>query len=106
MYSQTRVDFSELVERVVLLGGSSLSPWAVQREPLTVKRRVAELVGCPGDAEAEDIAPCLRTRGLDELLDVRLDVPRFTAGFAPFVDGAILPFGPSNNQVSCAPRSR
>ncbi|XP_058802673.1 neuroligin-1-like [Phymastichus coffea] len=87
----------ELIERVVLLGGSSLSPWAVQREPLTVKRRVAEQLNCPGDVEADDIAACLRLRHVDELLEVRLDVPRFTSGFAPFFDGTILPAS-ANNQ--------
>ncbi|CAK9806527.1 nlg-1 [Anthophora quadrimaculata] len=81
----------ELVERVVLLGGSALSPWAIQRDPLMVKRRVADQTGCPGDVEADDIAPCLRLRSLEELLAVQLDPPRFTSGFAPFVDGAVMP---------------
>ncbi|XP_014235905.1 neuroligin-1-like [Trichogramma pretiosum] len=82
----------ELVDRVVLLGGSALSPWAVQREPLQVKRRVAEQLDCgAADPEAEDIAACLRAKSTEELLGVKLDVPRFTSGFAPFVDGAILP---------------
>ncbi|XP_011500600.1 PREDICTED: neuroligin-1 [Ceratosolen solmsi marchali] len=88
----------ELVERVVLLGGSSLSPWAIQREPLAVKRRVAEILGCPGDVEVEDVAPCLRQHNVEDLLEVKLDVPRFTSGFAPFVDGAILPEGLVNSQ--------
>lgn len=91
---------TELVERVVLLGGSALSPWAVQREPLQVKRRVAELIGCPGDMEADDIAPCLRLKSVEELLDIKLDVPRFTSGYAPFIDGAILPQGSTSSQVS------
>lgn len=81
------------MERVVLLGGSALSPWALQREPMAVKRRVAELLNCPGDVETDDISPCLRLRSVDELLDVKLDVPRFTSGYAPFVDGAMLPVG-------------
>lgn len=83
--------FVELIQRVVLLGGSALSPWAVQREPLVIKRRVAEKIGCPGDAETDDIAPCLRLHNLDELLDIQLEPPRFTCGFAPFIDGAVLP---------------
>lgn len=87
----------ELIGRVILLGGSALSPWAVQRDPLAVKRRVAEQIGCPGDVEADDIAPCLRLRNVEELLAVQLDPPRFTSGFAPFVDGAVLP--PTVNQV-------
>ncbi|XP_034173229.1 neuroligin-1 [Osmia lignaria lignaria] len=81
----------ELVERVVLLGGSALSPWAIQRDPLMVKRLVADQTGCPGDVEADDIAPCLRLRNLEELLTVQLQPPRFTSGFAPFVDGAVMP---------------
>ncbi|XP_020710204.2 neuroligin-1 [Athalia rosae] len=82
---------SDLVQRVVLLGGSALSSWAIQRDPLSVKRRVAEQIGCSGDVETDDIAPCLRLRSLEQLLNVRLDPPRFTSGFAPFVDGAVLP---------------
>ena len=88
---------TELIQRVILLGGSALSPWAVQKEPLVVKRRVAEKIGCSGDAEADDIAPCLRLHNLEELLDIQLDPPRFTSGFAPFVDGAVLP--PTPTQV-------
>ncbi|XP_076751901.1 neuroligin-1 [Xylocopa sonorina] len=86
----------DLIERVVLLGGSALSPWAIQREPLIIKRRVANQTGCPGDVEADDIAPCLRLKSLEELLRVKLDPPRFTSGFAPFVDGAVMP--PPTNQ--------
>ncbi|KAK0163026.1 hypothetical protein PV327_006740 [Microctonus hyperodae] len=85
----------ELVERVVLLGGSALSPWAIQRDPLAIKRRVAEQTGCMGDVETDDIAVCLRLRSIDELLNVHLESPRFTSGFAPFVDGAVLPSAPS-----------
>lgn len=88
---------AELVERVVLLGGSALSPWAIQRDPLMVKRRVADQTGCPGDVETDDIAPCLRLRNLEDLLAVQLDPPRFTSGFAPFMDGAVMP--PPSNQV-------
>ncbi|KYM81026.1 Neuroligin-1 [Atta colombica] len=86
----------ELIGRVILLGGSALSPWAVQRDPLMVKRRVAEEIECPGDVEADDIAPCLRLKSVKELLAVPLDPPRFTSGFAPFVDGTVLP--PTVNQ--------
>ncbi|XP_063993717.1 neuroligin-1-like [Diachasmimorpha longicaudata] len=81
----------ELVERVVLLGGSALSPWAIQRDPLGIKKRVAEQSRCDGNVEADDIASCLRTRSVKELLAVKLDTPRFTSGFAPFADGAVLP---------------
>ncbi|XP_039278644.1 neuroligin-1-like, partial [Nilaparvata lugens] len=81
----------ELLHRVILLSGSGLSPWALQREPLAVKRRVAEQTGCHGDLVDDDLAPCLRGKSLAELLRVRLEPPRFLPGFAPFVDGAVLP---------------
>ncbi|XP_039278642.1 neuroligin-1, partial [Nilaparvata lugens] len=58
---------------------------------LAVKRRVAEQTGCHGDLVDDDLAPCLRGKSLAELLRVRLEPPRFLPGFAPFVDGAVLP---------------
>lgn len=87
-------DVTELLHRVVLLSGSGMSPWALQREPLAVKRRVAEQTGCHGDLVEDDLAPCLRTKSLAELLRVSVDPPRFLPGFAPFVDGAVLVGGP------------
>lgn len=80
---------------MVLFSGSGMSPWALQREPLAVKRKVAEQTGCHGDLVEDDLAPCLRTKSLQELLAVRVDPPRFLPGFAPFVDGAVLVNGPS-----------
>lgn len=72
------------------MSGSGLSPWAIQRDPLAVKRKVAEQTGCHGDLVEDDIAPCLRSKSLQELLDVRLEPLRFLPGFAPFVDGAVI----------------
>ncbi|CAK1549816.1 unnamed protein product [Leptosia nina] len=80
----------ELLKRVILLSGSGLSSWALQREPLTIKRKVAEQTGCHGDLLEDDLAPCLRNKPLDELLAVRLEPPRFLPGFAPFVDGTVI----------------
>nr|XP_022918704.1 neuroligin-1-like isoform X2 [Onthophagus taurus] len=80
----------ELLHRVVLLSGSGLSPWALQRDPLYVKRKVAEHTGCHGDLLEDDLSPCLRLKQLNQLLSVQLDPPRFLPGFAPFIDGTIL----------------
>lgn len=82
---------NELVEKVILLGGSALSSWAIQRDPLGIKRKVADICSCHGDIENDDITTCLRSKNIDELLSVKLELPRFTSGFAPFVDGAVLP---------------
>ncbi|XP_046737467.1 neuroligin-2-like isoform X3 [Diprion similis] len=97
---------SELVQRVVLLGGSALSSWAIQRDPLSVKRRVADQSQCSGDVETDDIAPCLRLRSLEQLLDVKLEPPRFTSGFAPFVDGAVLPIAAHQKGLNETRRDR
>ncbi|XP_037960126.1 uncharacterized protein LOC119689376 [Teleopsis dalmanni] len=81
---------SDLVQRTVMVSGSALSPWAIQKNPLFVKRRVAEQTGCHGDMLYDDLAPCLRTKSVNELLAVKIDHPRFLAGFAPFVDGTVI----------------
>ncbi|XP_058062273.1 neuroligin-3 [Anopheles bellator] len=80
----------DLIHRVVLLSGSALSPWAIQRDPLSVKRKVAEQTSCTGDVVNEDLAPCLRTKSLAELMNISLSSPRFLPGFAPFVDGTVI----------------
>lgn len=68
----------DLIQRAVLLSGSALSPWAIQRDPLFVKRKVAEHTGCHGDLVEDDLAPCLRTKPLSNLLSVQLETPRYT----------------------------
>ncbi|XP_053958025.1 uncharacterized protein LOC128863106 [Anastrepha ludens] len=81
---------SDLVQRAALVSGSALSPWAIQKNPLFVKRRVAEQTGCHGDMLYDDLAPCLRTKSIAELLAVKIDHPRFLSGFAPFIDGTVI----------------
>lgn len=68
---------TDLIQRAVLVSGSALSPWAIQKNPLFVKRRVAEQTGCHGDMLYDDLAPCLRTKSIAELLAVKIDHPRF-----------------------------
>lgn len=71
---------TELLHRVILLSGSGLSPWALQRDPLWVKRKVAEDTGCHGDLHEDDLAPCLRLKPLNFLLNIKVDTPRFLPG--------------------------
>lgn len=68
---------SDLIRRGILLSGSALSPWAIQKDPLYMKRKVAEHTGCHGDLVEDDLAPCLRTKPVSELLSVPLETPRF-----------------------------
>lgn len=68
---------SDLINRAILISGSALSPWAIQKDPLYVKRKVAERTGCHGDLLDDDMAPCLRTKPLADLLSVTIDSPRY-----------------------------
>lgn len=67
---------SDLISRAILLSGSALSPWAIQRDPLYIKRKVAEHTGCHGDLVEDDLAPCLRGKSIAELLSVSIETPR------------------------------
>lgn len=82
--------FAELLHRVILLSGSGLSPWALQRDPLWVKRSVAKHTGCHGDLHEDDLAPCLRQKHLNELLSVRVEAPRFLPGRLRIICGDAL----------------
>ncbi|XP_055548902.1 uncharacterized protein LOC129732246 isoform X2 [Wyeomyia smithii] len=81
---------NDIIDRVILLSGSALSPWAIQKDPIAVKRIVAEQTACHLDITTEDLAPCLRTKPVKELLHIYPNNPRFLPGFAPFVDGTVI----------------
>lgn len=66
----------DLIHRAILISGSALSPWAIQRDPLSIKKKVATDTGCHGDLLDDDIAPCLRKKSISELLAIKLDTPR------------------------------
>lgn len=66
---------------MVLISGSALSPWAIQKDPLSVKKKVAADTGCHGDLLEDDLAPCLRKKSISELLAIKLEPPRYEAGF-------------------------
>ncbi|XP_065078126.1 uncharacterized protein LOC135701305 isoform X2 [Ochlerotatus camptorhynchus] len=81
---------SDLIRRVILLSGSALSPWAIQRDPLAIKQMVANQTTCKLDLLSDDLAPCLRTKSVSELLRITPSNPRFLPGYAPFVDGTVI----------------
>lgn len=70
------VPLPDLIHRAILISGSALSPWAIQRDPLSIKKKVATDTGCHGDLLDDDIAPCLRKKSISELLAIKLDTPR------------------------------
>lgn len=84
-----------LFQRVILMAGSALSPWALNHQAGWLKAEVARQLDCPltqlhpQQPELADIGDCLRRRPLEQLLNLKLpEPPRFSSTFAPFVDGA------------------
>jgi len=73
-----------------MLTGLDLSPWALKKERLAVKRKEAEEPGCHGEMVVDDLAPCPRTKNLSDLLAVQVDPPQFLPGFTPFVNDTVL----------------
>ncbi|KAK9869634.1 hypothetical protein WA026_003379 [Henosepilachna vigintioctopunctata] len=75
-----------LFNRVILLSGSALSPWATSHNGESIRLSVGRQTGCISvnkTNEEEDITHCLKSRTLDELLDVQLDTIRFVPRVAP-----------------------
>ncbi|KAK5647117.1 hypothetical protein RI129_005581 [Pyrocoelia pectoralis] len=74
-----------LFQRVVLLSGAALSPWATIHNPDSIRISVGQQTGCLSSAEGEDedIAPCLRSRPVQALLDVHIELVRFMPRIAP-----------------------
>lgn len=74
-----------MIHRAILISGSALSPWAIQSDPLSVKKKVASDTGCHGDLLEDDLAPCLRRKSISELLAIKLDSPRWETDNFTFV---------------------
>lgn len=83
-----------LFQRAILISGSVLSPWALQRRPEDIASQVSAHLGCVGrlplSHPESDLAPCLRRKHLSDLLNVVPDSPRFLPPFAPFVDNILI----------------
>ncbi|ODM98712.1 Neuroligin-1 [Orchesella cincta] len=83
-----------LFHRSLLIGGSVLSPWALQRRPEDIASQVSAHLGCVGrlplSHPESDLAPCLRRKHLSDLLNFVPDSPRFLPPFAPFVDNILI----------------
>ncbi|XP_045472244.1 neuroligin-1-like [Harmonia axyridis] len=75
-----------LFSRVILLSGSALSPWATTHNGESIRLNVGRQTGCISvnkTNEEEDITHCLKSRSLEELMDVQLDTVRFIPRIAP-----------------------
>uniref|UniRef100_A0A8D9E0V9 Neuroligin-4, Y-linked n=1 Tax=Cacopsylla melanoneura TaxID=428564 RepID=A0A8D9E0V9_9HEMI len=92
-----------LFHRAILMSGSSLSPWALVRDPARYARQVAKHAACPIDLSHTELLRCLREKPLELLLSTPVLAPEFTTAFGPSIDGVIIDTGlsetrPSNNK--------
>jgi neuroligin len=84
-----------LFSRALLMAGSALSPASLAADPRSVKDQVARQMECRESPSPDaDIGDCLRKKPLAALLSIQLETPRFWPGFAPFIDGYIVPVDP------------
>lgn len=72
------------------MSGSSLSPWALIRNPIRYTRQVTDYVNCSLDLPQTNLLKCLRSRPLEKFLNVPIDVPEFTNAFGPSIDGVVI----------------
>ncbi|CAG7721708.1 unnamed protein product [Allacma fusca] len=83
-----------LFQRAILISGSVLSPWALQRKPEDIATQVSIQMGCVGrlplSHPESDLAPCLRRKHLSDLMNFVPQTPRFLSPFAPYVDNILI----------------
>ncbi|KAK7578244.1 hypothetical protein V9T40_010449 [Parthenolecanium corni] len=79
-----------LFHRAILMSGSSLSPWALVRDPIHYTRMVTDYVNCSLDDPQTQLLKCLRSRPLELFLKVPIQIPQFTAAFGPSIDGVVI----------------
>lgn len=79
-----------LFHRAILMSGSSLSPWALVKEPSVYAKQVAQSVNCSFQLAHLQLLKCLRERPLRSLIDVKIQVPDFNTAFGPNVDGVVI----------------
>ena len=72
------------------MSGSSLSPWALVKDPLRFTKQVTDYVNCSFDLTKSNLRACLQSRPLKLFLDVSVDKPEFTNAFGPTLDGVVI----------------
>ncbi|CAJ1069563.1 bile salt-activated lipase-like [Xyrichtys novacula] len=92
-----------LFRRAITQGGVALSPWALQRNPMALTKKVARKVGCWRTNE-DDMITCLKMSDpigltmagkIDVLLILGKGVVMDLLEFAPAIDGDFIPDEPS-----------
>ncbi|CAP27658.1 Protein CBR-NLG-1 [Caenorhabditis briggsae] len=95
-----------LFRRAILLDGSALSPWAISQNPQQYFMQLAEELACAPknrsssfNENVDTILRCMQVHSSENITKavLKIDVPTFLSGFAPIVDGQLIP---NNPQVS------
>ncbi|XP_065212948.1 neuroligin-1-like isoform X2 [Planococcus citri] len=90
LMSSTAVPEGLLFHRAILMSGSSLSPWALVKEPSMYAKQVAQSVNCSFQLPHLQLLKCLRDRPLHTLIGAKVQVPEFNTAFGPNVDGVVI----------------
>uniref|UniRef100_A0A1I7V3L8 COesterase domain-containing protein n=1 Tax=Caenorhabditis tropicalis TaxID=1561998 RepID=A0A1I7V3L8_9PELO len=92
-----------LFRRAILLDGSALSPWAISQNPQQYFMQLAQELACaPKNRTAlfndnvDTILRCMQVHSSENITKavLKIDVPTFLSGFAPIVDGQLIPNKP------------
>ncbi|XP_017785808.1 PREDICTED: uncharacterized protein LOC108568965 isoform X2 [Nicrophorus vespilloides] len=81
-----------LFNRAILMGGTSLSDWALAGTSRQVTYQVAESLNCPTD---DKMAACLRKKRINEIMNVVATTREYMTKFGPIVDGLVIPNEPN-----------
>uniref|UniRef100_A0A8R1HPQ8 COesterase domain-containing protein n=1 Tax=Caenorhabditis japonica TaxID=281687 RepID=A0A8R1HPQ8_CAEJA len=93
-----------LFRRAILLDGSALSPWAISQNPQQYFMQLAEELACAPknrsstfNENVDTIIRCMQVHSSENITKavLKIDVPTFLSGFAPIVDGQLIPNTPS-----------
>ncbi|CAI5455616.1 unnamed protein product [Caenorhabditis angaria] len=94
-----------LFKRAIMLDGSSLSPWAFQKNPQQYFMQLAQELGCAPsiltsafNENTDTVIRCMQVHSADNITKAlgKIDVPTFLSGFAPIVDGLMVPNRPES----------
>ncbi|KAK6036970.1 Carboxylesterase [Cooperia oncophora] len=92
-----------LFRRAILLDGTALAPWAMAHNPQQYFAQVAENLGCLSrnrsatyNDNADTTLRCMQDHPADNVTKAvqAISIPTFLSGFAPIVDGQLIPNSP------------
>ncbi|KIH67988.1 Carboxylesterase [Ancylostoma duodenale] len=99
-----------LFRRAILLDGTALAPWAMAHNPQQYFAQVAENLGCLSrnrsstfNDNIDTTVRCMQDHPADNVTKAvqAIEIPTFLSGFAPIVDGQLIPNSP---RISFSPQ--